>query len=79
MIPIYIDEYLLHIPKWPITQGIANWIFSYSVSDERKKDGFVHVIVSAKGLKTGRSMKGLKFIRKAENAEVNATFEERYF
>jgi hypothetical protein len=35
------------------------------------------MVVSAKGLKTGRSMKGLKLIRKAENAVVNATFEER--
>ena len=47
------------------------------VCDEKKKDGFVHVIVSAKGLKTGRSMKGLKFVKKAENAVVCATFEER--
>ncbi|XP_062576756.1 uncharacterized protein LOC134238649 [Saccostrea cucullata] len=47
--------------------------------DEKKKDGFVHVIVSAKDLKTSRTLKGIKIIKKAENAEVNATFEERSF
>lgn len=45
--------------------------------DEKKKDGYVHVIVSAKGLKTSRTLKGMKIIRKAENAVVNSTFEER--
>ncbi|XP_048763264.2 uncharacterized protein LOC125671532 [Ostrea edulis] len=60
-------------------EAASNVVEPAYLSDERKKDGFVHVIVSAKGLKTGRSMKGLKFIRKAENAEVNATFEERSF
>ncbi|XP_061182418.1 uncharacterized protein LOC133190747 [Saccostrea echinata] len=47
--------------------------------DEKKKDGFVHVIVSAKDLKTSRTLKGIKIIKKAENAVVDATFEERSF
>nr|XP_022319364.1 uncharacterized protein LOC111122098 [Crassostrea virginica] len=58
-------------------EAAKNIIEPAYLCDEKKKDGFVHVIVSAKGLKTGRSMKGLKFVKKAENAVVCATFEER--
>ncbi|XP_033738637.1 uncharacterized protein LOC117326121 [Pecten maximus] len=48
-------------------------------TDEKKKDGFVRVIVAVKNLKTTRQMKGLKFVKKADNADVAVDFQERSF
>ncbi|XP_069127266.1 uncharacterized protein [Argopecten irradians] len=48
-------------------------------TDEQKKDGFVRVIVAVKNLKTTRQMKGLKFVKKADNADVTVDFQERSF
>ncbi|KAK3090528.1 hypothetical protein FSP39_012511 [Pinctada imbricata] len=42
--------------------------------DEKKKDGFVRVIVGIRNLTTTR--KGIKLVKKPDNAEVNVTFEE---
>lgn len=54
------------------------FLFINIVCDEKKKDGYVYVIVSVKGLKISRSLKGMKIIRKVENVVVNLIFEERY-
>lgn len=54
------------------------FLFINIVCDEKKKDGYVYVIVSVKGLKISRLLKGMKIIRKVENVVVNLIFEERY-
>ena len=43
-------------------------------SDEKKKEGFVRVIVAIKNLTTTR--KGIKLVKKPDNADVQVTFEE---
>lgn len=54
------------------------FLFINIVCDEKKKDGYVYVIVSVKGLKISRLLKGMKIIRKVENVVVNLIFDERY-
>jgi len=56
-------------------------VFLFSATDEKKKDGFVYIIVSVKNLETSRTLtrEGLvpKLVRKASNADVSVEFQNQ--